>query len=133
LRSGEPLPLLPLPPFKAVIVAEEAVDGDWRSKVSEWLVRSGCLYFVAWGEACEEWHDDVDHANIGEFEGEDIPGERFVMTTWHANEPLSEALWFAAVCAHHPTVDLTNAVVVHVAQQGREGKLLGLYRSAAGQ
>jgi hypothetical protein len=131
LRSGEPLPALIRPRFKAVIVAEDAADRVWRSRACEWLVRSGCLYFIAWGDECEAWHDSADDANIAEFEGGEIPDNRFVMTTWHSSESLSEALWFAAVNAHHPTVDLNHVVVIHVAQQERGDELLNLYRSAA--
>ncbi|QNA83627.1 hypothetical protein G4G27_06170 [Sphingomonas sp. So64.6b] len=35
LMSGEPLPRLSLPPFKAIIVAEDTADNGWRDEVSK--------------------------------------------------------------------------------------------------
>ncbi|QNQ10453.1 DUF7684 family protein [Sphingomonas alpina] len=130
LTSGEPLPPLSLPPFKAIIVAEDTADDGWRKDVSEWLIRSNCLYLCTWGDACEAWHDNMDDANIGEFEGGTIPDDRFVMTTWHAGEPLSEAFWFAGICAEHPTVELRHTLIVHIAPRERGDALLEQYRSA---
>lgn len=130
LSGSEPLAALSLPPFKAIIVSEAASVSQWREEVSAWLVRSGCLYLCAWGNACEAWHDSVDDANIGEFAGRTIPDDRFVMTTWHEKEPLSEALWFLGCCAEHPTVELNHTLIVHVAHLERRDMLLNQYRSA---
>ena len=99
LASGEDIPRAEARPFRAVLIAEQAVDDAWRHEVATWLVEGGCLYFVAWGESCEAWHDSVDWAVLERFDFGDIPDDRFVMTTWHENEPLSEALWFAGNCA----------------------------------
>ena len=133
LRSGEHPPPLSLPPFKALVVLDDTADAGWRSEVCAWLVSAGCLSFAAWGEACEGWHDEVDNINITEFEGENISEDRFIMTTWHANETLSEAIWFVANAAFHPITDLKHALVVHVAPQDRASELLKLYRAAADQ
>jgi hypothetical protein len=130
LQGGGLLPPLSLPPFKALVIAEEAVEAPWRAEVCAWLIRSGCLSFAAWGEACEAWHEDADDTNIANFEGGTIPDDQFVMTTWHDAEPLSEALWFVAFAAFHPTSDLKNALIVHVAQHGRAEELLQQYCSA---
>jgi len=110
---------LALPPFKAMLAAEYAVSSSWRDEICEWLVRSGCLYCCAWGVACEAWHDGVDHANIQRFEGGNIPDDSFIMTTWHERETLAEAMWFAAVCATHPTVDIKHSLIVHISPSRR--------------
>ncbi|WP_052215387.1 DUF7684 family protein [Sphingomonas sp. ERG5] len=125
LISGAPPPQLSLPPFKAIIVAEDAANDGWRDDVSGWLVRSNCLYLCAWGNACEAWHDSMDNANIGEFEDGTIPDDRFIMTTWHEKEPLSETFWFAGICAEHPTVELGHTLIVHIAPCERSDALLG--------
>ena len=116
-------------PFKAVLVAECEVAPEWRSQVCDCLVRSGCLYAVAWGVKCEAWHDDVDLAHIAMFNYEPAPDDKFVMTSWHEGEPLSEAFWFAAMCAWHPTIEL-EAWIVHIASESNEAGLLAAYRSA---
>jgi hypothetical protein len=47
---------------------------------------SGCVYFCSWGADCERVHDN--------FDGERDPDAPVIMTTWHNEESLDEALWF---------------------------------------
>lgn len=117
-------------PFRAVLIAEQGVSEVWRNEVAAWLVNTGCLYFIAWGVSCEVWHDSVDWAVLENFNFGDVPDERFVMTTWHDKEPLSEALWFAGNCASHPVVDLEETVIVHVAPEERRIGLMDAYRDS---
>lgn len=124
LRPNGIPPSLPPSPFCAIIVTEADASEDWRERITKWLVQSGCLCAVAWGRDCEKWHDSVDDANLREFDYGDIPSDRFVMTTWHENKPLEEALWFAGQCAFHPTVMLTNTIIVDVSAEPREAAML---------
>lgn len=114
--------------FKTVVIVEATVTADWREKVSTWLVKNGCLYMMAWGQDCSLWDDSVDHANLDDFEYGDIPDDRFVMTTWHDNEPLQEVFWFCEHTAKHPFVDLKRIVLVHIAPIGQKSELLGCYQ-----
>lgn len=123
LRPGQAPPAIDRHPFIGLIVAEEPVSDEWRALVSAWLVHGGCLYTVAWGQDCSAWHDSVDHANLEDFDWQEIPDDAFVMTSWHENEPLSEALWFATRCAVHPTVAIDHTIIVHVAAHPREDAL----------
>jgi hypothetical protein len=65
--------------------------------VATQLLSRGLVYLCAWGPDCERVHDIFDEAIVGrELEGT-APSEVFdgtVMTTWHSNESLEEALWF---------------------------------------
>ncbi|MDP2117017.1 MAG: hypothetical protein Q8J71_06445 [Brevundimonas sp.] len=117
-------------PFRAIIVADQSVNADWRAHVTGWLVRSGCLYALAWGMDCEAWHDDVDEALLVAFDFNDIPEDRNVMTTWHNDEPLSETFWFAGFCARHPTVELDQTLIVHIAPEERETEMRRAYAEA---
>ncbi len=117
-------------PFRAVIVLEQAVADDWQSRVSEWLVKSGCLYMMAWGVECSSWDDSVDWANLSVVDLEDIPDDRFVMTTWHDNEPLTETFWFAGFTAHHPTVPLEQVAIIDIGPTNRESEMLQAYEAA---
>ncbi len=85
---------------------------------------------MAWGSSCSSWDDSVDMANIEQFEFADIPEDKFVMTTWHADEPLSEAFWFSKNCATHPVIKLERTVVIHIAGEALEKELLTVYRDA---
>lgn len=127
LKPEETPPALTCGPFCAVIITDVCVSEVWRERTAEWLVQNGCLYAVAWGVDCEGWHDSVDTANLSEFEYGDIPDERFVMTTWHAKEPLSEAFWFAGQCVSHPTVGLTETIILHVSAESREAEMSQIF------
>jgi len=127
LRPNEDLPPIPRRSSRIVIVADEVVCDAWMDKVAAWLVQAGCLYAVAWGTACEAWHDSVDRAALEACNHADSPNEQFVMTTWHATESLADAFWFAAQCAFHPTVDLVATIIVHIAYEGRAQEVLKIF------
>ncbi|MDT9600231.1 DUF7684 family protein [Sphingosinicella rhizophila] len=116
--------------FRALIISEVEVAQEWRNRIAHWLLKSGCLYLVAWGVECENWHDTVDWTNLEEFDFGDIPDDRFVMTTWHAGEPLSEAMWFAGQNAFHPHIELGDTVIVHVATEAKEVEIVAAYASS---
>ncbi len=119
-----------LGPFKAVVIIEAPVTVEWRARVSQWLVESGCLYMSAWGLECSLWDDSVDFANLDAFAFGDIPDDKFVMTTWHEDEPLSEVLWFAGHAARHPDVTLEHVVLLHISAQEDPARLIGAFRDA---
>jgi hypothetical protein len=127
LSPGDTPPDAEKGPYRAVLIADEDASQDWRNEVASWLVESGCLYFIAWGVACEAWHGTVDWTVLEAFDFDDIPDNKFVMTTWHDKEPLSEALWFAGHAASHPNIDLTRTLIVHVARDAQRETILALY------
>lgn len=130
LPPNETPPHLPIGPLRAVIVSETTVTDDWRNSIAQWLVEGGCLYAIAWGLECEKWHDAVDWAVLETFNYGHIPDEKFVMTTWHSDEPMSEALWFAGNCAFHPDVELQRTMILHVATQAKPEALIAIYAAS---
>lgn len=89
LKPGDALPAFASgSPFKAVVVIDCDVTPVWQALVSEWLVRIGCRYMMAWGHKCGEWDSSVDEANLTIFGYGEIPDDDYLMTTWHENEPL---------------------------------------------
>lgn len=117
-------------PFKAVLVLEQAVDDDWQNQISEWLVRSGCLYMMAWGVECSSWDDSVDSANLTVAGLNDVPDDQFVMTTWHDDGPIAETFWYAGFTAHHPTVALEHVAIIDIGPTNREAEMLEAYTAA---
>ena len=115
-------------PFAMVVIVEVDVSNDWRNEVSSWLVDKGCLYMMAWGKDCSLWDDSVDWANIEKFNFKDIPDDKFVMTSWHEDEFLEKAFWFAEYCADHPTVELSQVVILDIGNEFREDSILRRYR-----
>jgi hypothetical protein len=57
------------------------------------LLDSGAVYVCAWGPDCKRVHDIIDEEEVGPNPPEEV--DRLVMTTWHDDEPLTEAIWFA--------------------------------------
>jgi hypothetical protein len=117
-------------PFKCVLVSEVPVSPEWQAKVSEWLVNSGCLYMLAWGNNCSSWDDSVDVANLERFEYQEIPAESFVITTWHENESLSEVFEFCKKFALHEVENLENTLLLHISTENKFEVLTSEYKSA---
>lgn len=61
-------------------------------------LRSGMVLFCAWGHGCEKFHDIVDEVIADDYAGErNFAGptaKDAVMTTWHDDETLEEALHY---------------------------------------
>ncbi len=117
-------------PFKAVIIVENSVTPEWQAEVSSWLVKSGCLYMMAWGTDCSSWDDSVDAANLEKFNFNELPEDKSIMTTWHENEPLKEVLWFAKNTAVHPTVELNDTLLLHISNHDKRQELMSEYEKA---
>lgn len=131
VQDGEPLPDVgDLGPFKAIVVIENRPSPAWQSQASRWLVDSGCLFMMAWGEDCGSWDDSVDLAHLEAFDFGEIPAGKDVMTTWHESESLEEVFRFAKTSAEHPTVELGNSLILHVGAKARHAKLDALFQKA---
>lgn len=115
-------------PFRAVVVLEQAINAERRTNIAEWIVKNGCLYAIAWGEECEAMHDEIDWALVRNFDGVEIPDEQFMMTTWHDDEPLSEVMSFAKLCAVHPHVEVRSTVIIHLSPSPARQAMLEAYR-----
>ncbi len=104
--------LLPFPSLLDAVALLEATDSEFvlllaadftqsdvpLSDLAERIVRAGCAYFCAWGPGCELIHDLVDetrvHSTPNCFDDESV-----LMTTWHDDETLADAVFFAVVAA----------------------------------
>lgn len=129
LPAGSDLTEIDVRPRRLLVIAEQAVATDWMDAVSDWIVKSGCLYTMAWGAGCEAWHDRVDHAFLAHHDFGEVADEHFMMTTWHDDEPLNEVFWFAAACASHPTIELPVITLLHIAPEPRRGEILAQYEA----
>jgi len=128
LKPSAELPdISELNPFRAVVIIDDEVTELWQKQVSKWLVSSGCLYMMAWGNDCKSWDSSVDKANLEEFNYAEIPDDKFVMTTWHDNEPLNSVFWFSKHSAFHNDVEINNDLLLHISENKNEEKLLEEY------
>jgi len=129
LADGDAFPTLHgFAPFKAVVLIGSRPSADWQRRASQWLVASGCLYAMAWGDDCGSWDDSIDHANLERFDHGEVPDDASVMTTWHDDQSFEEVIWFAKHGAIHPTVAIENVLFLDVGPVDRPAELETLYR-----
>ncbi len=86
-------------PFAAMLWSARTASAEEMSAVAARLIEAGCTYFVAGGEECEAWHDAADHAFLELNLGGEEYDRRFLMTTWHAGEPVDEVAFHLGMCA----------------------------------
>jgi hypothetical protein len=111
-------------------MVEKSVSPEWQEQVSDWLVKSGCKYMMAWGKKCSSWDDSVDLAILKKFNYGDIPDDNFVMTTWHEDEPLKEVFWYAKNNAVHHTIEVENTLLLHISLDSKELEYLNEFSKA---
>ena len=117
-------------PFRCVLVIESDCSEEWQTKISTWLVKSGCVYMMDWGKECSSWDTSVDVANLEEFDYGDIPYESFVMTTLHDNEPISEVFWYSKNTAIHNSHEKLNSIVLHLSETCKNKEFTEQYKNA---
>lgn len=127
LPAGAEPPTIAPQPCRIVVVVEQEVSSEWQAQISKWIVDTGCLYMMAWGKNCSSWDDSVDYANLEDHNFGDIPEDKFVMTTWHEDEPVEEAFWYCRYVAHDPTIALPNVFILHISAHPKEAELLSSY------
>ncbi len=84
--------------FVALIVWD-AANASFESiaQLARRLMDAGGVYFCTWGPDCERVHDVIDEVWVGN--GIDPQFDETLMTTWHSDEPLADAVWFALFAA----------------------------------
>ena len=74
----------------------QSLDSEQVRRVAKVLIQKGLASFCVWGPDCERIHDLFDAAAI-ELDPEQTKG--VIMTTWHDDEPLEEAISYFMNCA----------------------------------
>jgi hypothetical protein len=98
---------IPTKRFRLFVAADtKTTSVDAVSAFTHTALEKGMVYFCGWGPDCERFHDIVDEViledDLGARRFVSPDGSAFVMTTWHANDSLDEALDFFARFAHPP-------------------------------
>jgi hypothetical protein len=98
---------IPTKRFRLFVAADTNTSTvDAVSAFAYAALEKGMVYFCGRGPDCERFHDIIDEVILEDdlgarrFVGPD--DSAFVMTTWHANDKLDEALDFFAIFAHPP-------------------------------
>lgn len=130
LEPESQLPPITNEPTRMVVIVEAEVSPEWQTLVSDWIVRSGCLYIMVWGIECSSWDDSVDWANIDKYGEEPIPDDGFITTTWHSDEPLKEVFGYCKNLTVHSFVDLPRTILLHISTAESKGRLTKAYEAA---
>jgi hypothetical protein len=72
----------------------ESASVEEISSVVEPLMRAGAAYFCTWGSGCQRVHDIVDELDAYPFNSIGAPEGSVIMTSWHDDESLEEALHY---------------------------------------
>lgn len=85
-----------LGPFLALVAWHAAgASVDTISAVVTALLDAGCCAVSAWGADCERVHDICDEVAVERALDAGTDGGGVLMTSWHDDESLDDALWFA--------------------------------------
>lgn len=83
---------LPSPRFVCLLLWDvEKASDKMLTHVANWLLNNGAVYVCSRGNECERVHDAIDTVDISR-NPSCVP---VVMTTWHRNELLDDAVYFA--------------------------------------
>lgn len=109
-------------PFKAVVLSETMLDDEQRAAVSRWLVSSGCLYMMAWGEDCRAWQDAVNLTNLQDYDFGSVPDDKLIISTSHPGENIEDVFWFAKYTALHPCASLEQTLILQITAANAAGR-----------
>lgn len=98
---------------------EPAASKETRNAICDQIARSNCYYAVCGGESCEIWHDTIDECCVAADPNFSPPDSRFMMSTWHENDSVTEVLWVSLNCtpyveARGPRPNVHRILVVFV-------------------
>jgi len=81
--------------YATVLIVWDATDvsNATISQFARKMIDAGGVYFCVWGPNCELVHDLIDEEWISQ--GSTPATDPTLMTTWHDDDSLSEAIWFA--------------------------------------
>ena len=115
-------------PFKVLLISDVSTSNIWKSEIGEWLIENGCLYACVYGIESDAWSDLLDFSVDTLYEFEDVPEDRRIITTVHADR--NECMHFFKVHAKHPKCKTNESVILHISKASNENEVLASYESA---
>jgi len=85
--------------YFACLLAWDATysSADKIRSVGQKLIDQGAAYLCLWGADCERVHDLIDEVEALREEA-NPDDQSVIMTSWHHDESLSDAIWFVLHC-----------------------------------
>ena len=95
-----------------LLVADESITQEEQVALSSEFVRQGCRYAVCAGHSCSSWDDSIDCAFLETDPQYSPPDDKFVMTSWHEDEPIDDIANFLVMCTSFDDYEATAFVVI---------------------
>ena len=121
---------LPTQSFIALIACDSAqLAVDEIGEFAIGLMEQGAIYICCWGKGCERFHDIIDEIwVVREMDGKygAVAKDSTLMTTWHNDESLDEALWFLLSCARSPDdkMESCSTIVITIRNESWESNVV---------
>ena len=100
---------VPTAGFTVLIACDsEGLSSDEIRDCAKALIAKGVVYVCCWGNGCERFHDILDEVWITcgtEEKSSTVASNSTLMTTWHDDESLDDALWHLLFTAWPPAGD----------------------------
>jgi hypothetical protein len=96
------------------------------------LIRAGAAYICCWGPDCERFHHCFDEADFV-VNGE-ASDSRVLMTTWHDDESLEDALWYAlnsTIPAPAYEAGTQSVIAISIGDQGWSDRISAYLKAGA--
>lgn len=100
---AEPWRFIPPPgegAYSLLFITLASIPREEKNRLAAEIIASDARNIACWGVECEDWHDMVDWAYLATDENFHPLAERSIMTSWHRDESLADAvfyLWFCGV------------------------------------
>jgi hypothetical protein len=105
--------------YPVLVWATVDTSAEYKQRLCESLVATGCRYVVCGGAECWVWEHAADRAYIEQELPEPVPDEQFVMTTSHRNEPPDEVAFFFVHNTSFGEHDFTRYLVLMIGEDER--------------
>ncbi len=112
-----------------MLVVENIVPETWRNDVCEWLAKSGCRSFLAWGQDSHQWQGAMNQTSSNIF-GSGLAKDERVMTNARENETLADAVAAALHTDADFGVELAGFSIVHITPVARRDELMRMVAAA---
>ncbi len=116
--------------ISALVILDKELTPEQRTQLALTLVEGGCVAVSTWGVRCEEMHDAIDVEAWSRGLGAD--GPYIVMTTWHAEKPFDDAMFFFKYCSFNPDIEIVDYVIVDVSGVDRRDQMLAAFVACSG-
>jgi hypothetical protein len=73
-----------------LVICDPDIPADVQDAISDQIVKTGCRYALCFGFGCSTWDTSIDSSSLRA----NTPDERFIMTTWHDDEPIEDVVDF---------------------------------------